>query len=92
MVGADAERFDPANEMHYAISEAAQGKLKSLHEGIGVLGQMFRQADAGAGGVCDDGVAALFELVGMALEGALIEHRFVPLQRLTVAPIRREAH
>ena len=91
MIGADAERFDPATEMHYAISENAQGKLKSLHDGISALGQMFDQADPGQGGLHDESIGALFHMVAMALEGAVKEHRFVPLQRLTVAPVRREA-
>ena len=91
MIGDEQSRFDPVTEMHYAISENAQGKLRSLHTAIGTIGQMFDQADPGQGGVHDEGVGALFHMVAMALEGALIEHRFVPLQHVTVAPIRREA-
>lgn len=92
MLGADAARFDPAQEMHYAISENAQAKLKSLHEGVTAIAQMFDQADPGQGGLHDTLVGALFHLVGMALEGALIEHQVVPMHQLKGAPIRREVH
>lgn len=90
MIGDAEGRFDPATEMHYAISENAQCKLKSLHTAVGTIGQMFDQADPGQGGIHDQGVGALFHLVGMALEGALIEHRFVALQQASVTPLRRE--
>jgi hypothetical protein len=92
MLGDNAAQFDPAQEMHYAISENAQSKLKSLHDGIGAIAQMFDQADPSQGGLHDERVGALFHLVAMALEGALIEHRFVPLPTGKAVPTLREVH
>ena len=91
MIGDTASRFDPAGEPHYAISENAQCRLKSLQTAIETIGQMFDQADPGQGGVHDEGVGALFHMVAMALDGAVMEPCWVPMQRLTVAPMRREA-
>ena len=77
MLGNAAHKFDPANDTHYAISQSAELRLKTVHEGLQAAAMLARIQDPDLGEVHDGGMGALFDSFALALEAALGETAIV---------------
>lgn len=63
-------RFDPANDVHYAISQEDEYHLRRIAEAADTVGMLFA-ADNNEADLSGDAISAVFQTFAFAIKGVL---------------------
>lgn len=77
MSAAEARRFDPANDTHYAISEEAEYRLRQIADGAEAVGMLLEGLDTDRVEIRQGAIGNIFHVFGFAIAGAIQDRAVV---------------